>query len=421
MKKIILSLAIVAAAAAIIIGGSVAYFSDTETSVGNVFTAGTLNLKVGDNDPTTWGFNIDNIKPGDNSSEEAVLANNGNIDGYLHITFENRVNDEMECVEPELNDIVLPDSSCGNPGEGLGELAENLDLLIYIDEDLDDIFLLGTDTLVYQGKAKGILQGDLFNYLLLNSETRDFRVEWSLDIAVGNIVQSDKAGFYIFFELTQNQNRIVGDWSFDENSGFIAYDGSGYQNNGIVSGALWAEGQYNPSLSFDGISNYVDCGNDSSLDLTNTDDFTLELWAKKDSNPSSGISNVMGLAGKNLKYAIDYYFAQDKLRAGIRNAIDGQYIITTDAPNELLDWTYIVFTYESEKSDGMKLYVNGDLKSSRTTIGLSDFSDTDKHFQISGPATGGNIEKFNGLINEVKVYSRALNGSEISERYQAGL
>lgn len=46
MKKIIISLSIIGAVAAIGIGATVALFSDTETSAGNIFTAGTMDLKV---------------------------------------------------------------------------------------------------------------------------------------------------------------------------------------------------------------------------------------------------------------------------------------------------------------------------------------------------------------------------------------
>ncbi|MDD5433725.1 MAG: TasA family protein [Candidatus Pacebacteria bacterium] len=45
-KKIIISLAIIGIVGAIAVGGTVAYFTDTETSTGNTFTAGTLDLKV---------------------------------------------------------------------------------------------------------------------------------------------------------------------------------------------------------------------------------------------------------------------------------------------------------------------------------------------------------------------------------------
>lgn len=46
MKKILISLSIIGIVAAIVIGATVAYFNDTETSVGNILVAGTLDLKV---------------------------------------------------------------------------------------------------------------------------------------------------------------------------------------------------------------------------------------------------------------------------------------------------------------------------------------------------------------------------------------
>lgn len=46
MKKILISLSIIGAIAAVVISGSMALFSDTETSLGNIITAGSLDLKV---------------------------------------------------------------------------------------------------------------------------------------------------------------------------------------------------------------------------------------------------------------------------------------------------------------------------------------------------------------------------------------
>ncbi|MBP7061187.1 MAG: SipW-dependent-type signal peptide-containing protein, partial [Candidatus Moranbacteria bacterium] len=45
-KKIVMSLSVIAAVAAIAVGGTMALFSDTETSNGNIFTAGSIDLKV---------------------------------------------------------------------------------------------------------------------------------------------------------------------------------------------------------------------------------------------------------------------------------------------------------------------------------------------------------------------------------------
>ena len=67
MKKIYLSLVVVVAATAVVVGATTAFFSDTETSTGNVFTAGSIDLKVdsdchyynyigGDSGPTQDGW-----------------------------------------------------------------------------------------------------------------------------------------------------------------------------------------------------------------------------------------------------------------------------------------------------------------------------------------------------------------------------
>lgn len=54
-KKILISLSVIGAVAAIAVGGTIAYFSDTETSTGNTFTAGELDLKFQvDGAPGQW-------------------------------------------------------------------------------------------------------------------------------------------------------------------------------------------------------------------------------------------------------------------------------------------------------------------------------------------------------------------------------
>ncbi|TXH01141.1 MAG: hypothetical protein E6P95_02420, partial [Candidatus Moraniibacteriota bacterium] len=45
-KRIVMSLSVIAAAAAAVVGGTGAFFSDSETSTGNTFTAGAIDLKV---------------------------------------------------------------------------------------------------------------------------------------------------------------------------------------------------------------------------------------------------------------------------------------------------------------------------------------------------------------------------------------
>ena len=62
-KKILVSLSVIAAVAAIAIGGTIAYFSDTETSAGNTFSTGVIDIKIDEQNPWTESWNIKDMKP----------------------------------------------------------------------------------------------------------------------------------------------------------------------------------------------------------------------------------------------------------------------------------------------------------------------------------------------------------------------
>ena len=79
MKSIIKSLLLIAAVAAIAIGGTVAYFSDTETSTGNVISAGTIDISVDTENPwvSTNQYSIANLEPSDDQDINVKLENKG--------------------------------------------------------------------------------------------------------------------------------------------------------------------------------------------------------------------------------------------------------------------------------------------------------------------------------------------------------
>jgi len=194
-RKIMSSLLVIALAALLIGLGTFAQFSDTETSTGNTFTAGTLNLTVENPDPTTAKFTISDVKPGDTDLTAASwkVKNVGSLDGYLDITFKNLVNDEGTLVEPEESE-----GDTGGPGapSNDGELAAVLNLVITID-----------GTTVYSGMASGIVSEKLSDYALGKGVEKTFVIKYSIDSGVGNTIQSDVVGFDIEFELAQTADQ----------------------------------------------------------------------------------------------------------------------------------------------------------------------------------------------------------------------
>jgi spore coat-associated protein N len=205
-RKLLLSIIVIGVVGALIGSGVFAYFSDIESSAGNTFTAGTLNLQVGSADPTTETITVSDTYGGDSGSYDWLLKNTGSIPGSLDVTFSSIVDAENGVNEPEEADPD-EDGTVAAPGTD-GELAEVLSLIIYIDENNDDAYVALDDTLIYSGFVKPGLAGEqLSDYAMAadygSGDDKAVRIEWSIDSGVGNEIQSDSAGFDIEFELLQ--------------------------------------------------------------------------------------------------------------------------------------------------------------------------------------------------------------------------
>lgn len=177
MKKILLSIAIIGAVAALVTTATVSYFSDTETSTGNTFSAGSIDLKIDNQchyydgdcpEGSEWAltdledgvhkfFNFDDIKPGA-WGEDTISLHVYNNDAWAWLKIDGVQDYENGCTEPEEE----VDCTCDNPGQGEGELLSNLHFLIWMDDDGDN-------------------QYDSGEHKLLDRETLDTCNVWQLD------------------------------------------------------------------------------------------------------------------------------------------------------------------------------------------------------------------------------------------------
>ena len=179
-KKILASIVVVGILALAIGWGTYSYFSDTETSSGNTFSAGTLDLKVDNkDDPLDVFFNFTNVKPGDSGSRSVVLSNAGTLNGKAYIHFKNVVDNRGTTPEPE----PTPDE---------GELSKNLKIKVSN----------GTATVVegflYDIKCNSYLLGTI-----AGGGSLTVTIEWSIPSGVGNVIMGDSVTFDIEFSLVQ--------------------------------------------------------------------------------------------------------------------------------------------------------------------------------------------------------------------------
>jgi hypothetical protein len=197
---------------------------------------------------------------------------------------------------------------------------------------------------------------------------------------------------------------LVGWWTFDEGSGTVAKDSSGYGNDGALNGnPQWVFGYLGGALEFDGADDYVDCGNDPSLDLTT---WTITFWLKATQN-----KNYSGFVIKGLDAAENYEvlgFADGSVHMPITFR-DGTRTFVNTAAGAIVvgEWAHFAYSYSS--ATGRRFYKDGSLIFSDAPTGTPQ-SSTD-------PLTIGNerpLSRFtNGIMDDVRIYNRALKDAEI--------
>ncbi|HOV70477.1 MAG TPA: TasA family protein, partial [Clostridia bacterium] len=126
-KRIIMSVMAIAICTVLLFGATTAYFSDKETSNGNTFTAGTLDLLIDGGNDNVVGYNVTNMYPDNEPAKAYILKNNGSLGGYLNITSATKTSME--------NDLIEPEREAGDTTEGTGELDQFLRIQLYFDLD----------------------------------------------------------------------------------------------------------------------------------------------------------------------------------------------------------------------------------------------------------------------------------------------
>ncbi len=160
--------------------GTWAYFQDTETLTGNVFAAGTLDLKTNDVDGVTQTLYASNLKPGDNVSGSITLKNNGSVAGAtLDLAFSYVESDSSPNPAPMSADAtaaVIELTTLDYGGSSLLGGVSDGNSNLYIDiEDLKNADLTGqtgidaaatkdfTITVLFRGDASHDFQSDGIN------------------------------------------------------------------------------------------------------------------------------------------------------------------------------------------------------------------------------------------------------------------
>jgi len=206
--------------------------------------------------------------------------------------------------------------------------------------------------------------------------------------------------------------------AFNEGSGNVAKDLSGNGNDGeIIDQAKWVDGKFGKALQFDGKTAYVDILSSKSLSFSKA--VTVEAWVKSNVDHAS----YTGLIRKGNHPSDRPNFFMLQIKPDGPGGADMVQLVYSHASNDndyvdsvtSLDvgkWYHLAGVIDPAGGK-MTLYFNGAPDIEKVIAG-DDLKPDDNPLYV-GRGHNGAIEIFNGSIDEVIIYNKALTENEIKE------
>jgi len=217
---------------------------------------------------------------------------------------------------------------------------------------------------------------------------------------------------------TSDQTGLVGHWPMDEGSGAVVYDASGNANDGTVQGSpTWQMGTNCKSgtcLSFNGSTDYITATDTASIDPVNA--WTLSAWVNRSSTGAqhSIMEKYDWSSGKG-NYLMRITSA-DKLIGEIVSGTSSASCGVTTTTISSGSWYFLAVTFDNS-STTITCYVNGVSEASNTSVSITPASsDTTLKLACRGNDCG---TKLNGMLDDVRIYNRALSADEIKTLYES--
>ena len=211
---------------------------------------------------------------------------------------------------------------------------------------------------------------------------------------------------------------LVAGYGFSEGSGSTTADASGNGITGtLVSGPTWTAGRNGTGLSFNGSSTYVDLGNPAALQFAGS--MTLSAWVYETANVFDDgqiVAKSDGESGWQLKSTPDT--GVRTFGIAITNSSGAPIQRYSNTIRALNTWYHVAGVYDAA-AQTLSLYVNGNLDNGTLSGAVPSSQRVSTVTANIGRRTGGfNIS---GIVDDVRIYARALTPAEIQADMNAAV
>ncbi|MCX6702489.1 MAG: prepilin-type N-terminal cleavage/methylation domain-containing protein [Candidatus Wolfebacteria bacterium] len=218
--------------------------------------------------------------------------------------------------------------------------------------------------------------------------------------------------------IDYGDSSLVGYWKFDEGSGTTAYDSSGYGNTGTsTNGPSWVTGKLGDALQFNGINSNVVVATTPLLSIGSAS-FSIVHWIKLGGSSESG--TVCKGTPFNLSapgYCVRFVGGGNSMMVRVNTSSSGNSGGGTSNSFSWGDsqWHYVAWVVD-RTTQTSKVYIDNHLAGGPDSV--SGYPDISGSSNITIGSDGGQWY-VNGLIDDVRVYNRALSAAEVAAIYNA--
>ena len=215
------------------------------------------------------------------------------------------------------------------------------------------------------------------------------------------------------------QDGLVAWWKLDETSGTTALDATGNGNHGTLrSGPVWqpSGGQIAGGLEFDGVDDDIKVNRSASLEPSSA--ITVALWGNITDSCEPKSTDLVRKAGH---FGDGYILRWSQTEKTLQFRVDrspGSFVVYDTQTNDayLHAWHHYAATYDAA-SGTARLFVDGVVKN--TVTGLSgNLQHEDDLYMMWQPYP--QTLAVPGVIDDVRIYDRALSPTEVEALYEAG-
>lgn len=203
-------------------------------------------------------------------------------------------------------------------------------------------------------------------------------------------------------------------YQFDDGTGETASDTSVNESDGtLTNGPVWTSGNINGGLDFDGADDYVVTSDAATLDIDNEANFTVAGWFNRDTFTADHtiVAKSDGQSAVENGYLVYIDDATDRL---VFKASDGtdQYTVQSTSTFTSTGWNHFALVWND--TSGATLYINGSAEAGTTSGTFTDIGSLANAEQFVVGAESDQANPFDGKLDEIRLYSRALTSGEIT-------